>query len=65
MNRKMLDILACPMCKHHPLESIELELLRVLVRKDNLFLAYKKTLIYNLSWKCGSSSVVERNVANV
>ena len=26
MNRKMLDILACPMCKHHPLESIELEL---------------------------------------
>ena len=26
MNRKMLDILACPMCKHHPLESFELEL---------------------------------------
>ena len=26
MNRKMLDILACPMCKHHPLESFELKL---------------------------------------
>ena len=26
MNKKMLDILECPMCKHHPLEIYELEL---------------------------------------
>ena len=25
MKKKLLDILACPMCKHHPLELIEIK----------------------------------------
>ena len=24
MNKKMLDILACPICKHHPLEEFDI-----------------------------------------
>ena len=24
MNKKMLDILACPICKHHPLEELDI-----------------------------------------
>tara|TARA_B110000014_G_scaffold237439_1_gene203371 strand:- start:71 stop:340 length:270 start_codon:yes stop_codon:yes gene_type:complete len=37
MNKKMLDILACPMCKHHPLESFELDLHDEIIVEGVLF----------------------------
>ena len=37
MNKKMLDILACPMCKHHPLESFELDLKNEIIEEGALF----------------------------
>ena len=37
MNKKMLDILACPMCKHHPLESVELDLQNDIIVEGVLF----------------------------
>ena len=37
MNKKMLDILACPMCKHHPLESFELNLKNEIIEEGALF----------------------------
>ena len=37
MNKKMLDILACPMCKHHPLESFELDLKNETIEEGALF----------------------------
>ncbi len=37
MNKKMLDILACPMCKHHPLESFELDLQNDIIVEGVLF----------------------------
>ena len=37
MNKKMLDILACPMCKHHRLESIEINLKDEIIINGVLF----------------------------
>ena len=37
MNKKMLDILACPMCKHHPLESFELDFKNEIIEEGALF----------------------------
>jgi len=37
MNKKMLDILACPMCKNHPLEIYELELKDEIIVNGTLF----------------------------
>ena len=37
MNKKMLDILACPICKHHPLEEFDLNVKDELVHEGVLF----------------------------
>ena len=39
MNKKMLDILACPICKHHPLEEFDINVKDELVREGVLFCA--------------------------
>ena len=39
MNKKMLDILACPICKHHPLEEFDINVKDELVREGALFCA--------------------------
>ena len=37
MNKKMLDILACPICKHHPLEEFDINVKDELVHEGVLF----------------------------
>ena len=37
MNKKMLDILACPICKHHPLEKFDINVKDELVYEGVLF----------------------------
>jgi len=37
MNKKMLDILACPICKHHPLEEFDISVKDELVYEGVLF----------------------------
>ena len=37
MNKKMLDILACPICKHHPLEEFDINVKDELVYEGILF----------------------------
>ena len=37
MNEKLLEILACPICKHHPLESFELTIKDRLIIEGALF----------------------------
>ncbi len=37
MNKIMLDILACPICKHHPLEEFDINVKDELVREGVLF----------------------------
>ena len=37
MNKKMLDILACPICKHHPLEEFDINVKDELVSEGVLF----------------------------
>ena len=37
MNKKMLDILACPICKHHPLEEFDINVKDELVYEGVLF----------------------------
>ena len=39
MNKKMLDILACPICKHHPLEEFDINVKDELVSEGVLFCA--------------------------
>ena len=39
MNKKMLDILACPICKHHPLEEFDINVKDELVYEGVLFCA--------------------------